>query len=132
MKKIETILTTTVLSSDDGKKRYLLSKTWDAKKPRLAIIMLAPSEAMGVTLDATTQRVLNNCVHLGYGVVDILNLFATVDDFDLKRAEEEDAENINAIVQAAQKADVVVYAPGVGKLKSKVFQERQKQVLLAL
>ena len=94
--------------------------------------MLAPSEAMGVTLDATTQRVLNNCVHLGYGVVDILNLFATVDDFDLKRAEEEDAENINAIVQAAQKADVVVYAPGVGKLKSKVFQERQKQVLLAL
>lgn len=132
MKKIETILTTTVLSSDDGKKRYLLSKTWDAKKPRLAIIMLAPSEAMGITLDATTQRVLNNCVHLGYGVVDILNLFATVDDFDLKRAEEEDAENINAIVQAAQKADVVVYAPGVGKVKSKVFQKRQKQVLLAL
>ena len=132
MKNIETTLTTHAVFSDDGTKRYLLSKTWDAKKPRLAIVMLAPSEASGITLDTTTQLVLNNSERLGYGGVDVLNLFATVDDFDLKRAEEEDAENINAIVQAVQKADVVVYAPGVGKLKSKVLQKRQKQVLLAL
>ena len=132
MKTIETTLTTTVLSSDDGAKRYLLSKTWDAKKPRLAIAMLVPSEASGIALDTTTKFVLNNCSRLGYGSVDILNLFATVDDFDLKQAEEEDAENIKAIVASAQKADVVVFAPGVGKLKSKVLQKRQKQVLLAL
>ena len=132
MKTIETTLTTHAVFSDDGTKRYLLSKTWDAKKPRLAIVMLAPSEASGITLDTTTQLVLNNSDRLGYGEVDVLNLFATVDDFDLKHAEEEDAENINAIVQAVQKADVVVYAPGVGKLKSKVLQKRQKQVLLAL
>lgn len=132
MKTIETTLTTHAVFSDDGTKRYLLSKTWDAKKPRLAIVMLAPSEASGITLDTTTQLVLNNSDRLGYGEVDVLNLFATVDDFDLKHAEEEDAENINAIVQAVQKADVVVYAPGVGKLKSNVLQKRQKQVLLAL
>ena len=132
MKTIETTLTTHAVFSDDGTKRYLLSKTWDAKKPRLAIVMLVPSEASGITLDTTTQLVLNNSDRLGYGEVDVLNLFATVDDFDLKHAEEEDTENINAIVQAVQKADVVVYAPGVGKLKSKVLQKRQKQVLLAL
>lgn len=132
MKTIETILATHAVFSDDGTKRYLLSKTWEPKKPRLVIVMLVSSEASGITLDTTTQLVLNNCSRLGYGSVDILNLFATVDDFDLKHAEEEDTENIKAIVTAAQKADVVVYAPGVGKMKSKVFQERQKQVLLAL
>ncbi len=132
MKTIETTLTTHAVFSDDGTKRYLLSKTWDAKKPRLAIVMLVPSEASGITLDTTTQLVLNNSERLGYGGVDVLNLFATVDDFDLKHAEEEDAENRKAIVAAAQKADAVVYAPGVGKAKSKIFQTRQKQVLLAL
>lgn len=132
MKTIETTLTTTVLSSDDGAKRYLLSKTWDSKKPRLAIVMLVPSKASGIALDTTTQLVLNNCSRLGYGSVDILNLFATVDDFDLKQAEEEDAENIKAIVSSAQKADVVVLGSGVGKIKNKAFQRRQKQVLMAL
>lgn len=132
MKTIETTLTTTVLSSDDETKRYLLSKTWDVKKPRLAIVMLVPSEASGITLDTTTQLVLNNCSRLGYGSVDILNLFATVDDFDLKQTEEEDAENIKAIVSSAEKADVVVFAPGVGKTRNKQFQARQKQVLMAL
>lgn len=132
MKTIETTLTTHAVFSDDGTKRYLLSKTWDDKKPRLAIVMLVPSEASGITLDTTTQLVLNNSDRLGYGGVDVLNLFATVDDFDLKQAEGEDGENIKAIVAASQKADAVVYAPGVGKAKSKVFQQRQKQVLLAL
>ena len=36
------------------------------------------------------------------------------------------------IVSAAQKADVVVYAAGVGKAANKKFQERQRQVLEAL
>ena len=35
------------------------------------------------------------------------------------------AENIEG-------ADLIVYAPGVGKAKSKVFQQRQEQVLTAL
>jgi len=35
-------------------------------------------------------------------------------------------------LSAAQTADVIVYAAGVGKAKNKLFQERQKQVLEAL
>ena len=35
-------------------------------------------------------------------------------------------------MSAAQTADVIVYAAGVGKAKNKLFQERQKQVLEAL
>lgn len=132
MNTITTTLTTTATFSDDNLKRYLLRKIWAEDKRKLAVIMLAPSAASGIELDTTTQLVLNNAARLGYGQVDVLNLFATLNDFALKQAEDEDADNINAIVASVQEADDVVYASGVGKAKSKVFQQRQKQVLEAL
>lgn len=132
MNTITTTLTTTAIFSEDGIKRYLLRKTWDEKKPKLMVVMLAPSAASGIELDSSTLLVLCNCWRLGYGSVDILNLFATINDFSLKHAESQDAENMNVIFESAQNADTIVYAAGVGKAKSKVFQERQKQVLTAL
>ena len=94
--------------------------------------MLAPSEASGIELDTTTQLVLNNAARLGYGRVDVLNLFATLKDFSLKQAEAEDADNMDAILESVRDADDVVYASGVGKAKNKTFQQRQEQVLSAL
>lgn len=132
MNNIKTILATEATFSDDGLKRYLLKKRWDDKKPKLTIIMLAPSGAGGIELDTTTQLVLNNVSRLGYGSVSIVNLFATLNDFALKEAGDEDPENMNAIIAAAKEADLIVYAPGVGKNKSKVFQCRQEQVLQAM
>lgn len=132
MQTITTTLTTEAIFSDDGTKRYLLRKTWDESKPSLAIIMLAPSSAAGIELDSTTQLVLNNAARLDFGSVDVLNLFATLNDFGLKTVEDEDADNIQAIVQSAEKAGTLVYAAGTGKAKSKVFQQRQEQVLNAL
>ena len=132
MKSIVTTLTTEAVFSDDGVKRYLIRKTWDESKPKLAIIMLAPSEASGIELDTTTQLVLNNAARLGYGRVDVLNLFATLNDFSLKQAENEDPDNMDAILESVRDADDVVYASGVGKAKNKIFQQRQEQVLSAL
>lgn len=132
METIKTTLTTTAVFSDDGSKRYRLTKTWEEDKPSLAIIMLAPSEASGIVLDSTTLLVLNNAARLGYGSVTILNLFATLNDFALRQAEDEDSENLNAIVAAAQEADAVIYAAGVGKAQNKAFQMRQRKVLQAL
>ena len=132
MNTITTTLTTEAVFSEDGIKRYLLQKVWDDSKPKLAIIMLAPAKASGIELDTTTQLVLNNADRLGYGSVAVVNLFATLNDFALKEAETEDADNLKAIVQAAQAADLVIYAPGVGKAKNKAFQTRQEQVLKAL
>ena len=132
MNTILTTLTTEAAFSDDGTKRYFLRKTWDAEKPRLTIIMLAPSEAAGISLDTTTQLVLNNASRLGYGSITITNLFSTLNDSNLKFAEDEDPENLDAIVHAAENADTIVYAAGVGKAKTKVFQARQEQVLGAL
>ena len=38
METIKTTLTTTAVFSDDGNKRYLLTKTWEEDKPSLAIV----------------------------------------------------------------------------------------------
>lgn len=128
----ETTLTTHALFNDENSKRYLLSKTWDSGKPRLAVIMLASSEAAGIKLDVSTMRVLGNASRLGFGSVDVLNLFATINDFSLKHAETEDAENLDTIIKSAEKADTIVYAAGVGKAKCNAFKLRQEQVLEAL
>ena len=132
MKKITTTLTTEAVYSDDHKKRYLLRKRWDAQKPSLAVIMFAPSAAAGIELDSSTLLVLNNASRLGYGCVSILNLFSTLNDFALRQAEDEDAENLKAIVETAKKSDTIVYAAGVGKAKVKAFLKRQEQVITAL
>ena len=94
MKIITTTLTTDAVFSDDGVKRYLLRKTWDSDKPKLAIIMLAPSEASAIELDTTTQLVINNAARLGYGTISVLNLFATVDDYGLRDGEDSDDVNL--------------------------------------
>ena len=132
MNTITTTLVTEAAYSEDGLNRYALKKTWEEGKPRLAVIMLAPSDASAVSLDNSSMLALNNAVRLGYGAVTILNLFATVNDFSLKQAEDEDPENMDAIVQACQEADTIVYAPGTGKAANKRFQKRQQQVLSAL
>ena len=132
MKTIETTLTTQAIFSEDETKRYLLKKTWNASLPKLTICMLAPSIASGIELDSTTSLVLNNASALGFGSVSIVNLFATLGDFSLSEAEAEDPENLDAIIDAAKTADVVIYAPGVGKAKLQAFQERSTQVLEAL
>ena len=132
MNTITTTLTTEAVFSDDSLKRYLLRKTWNESLPKLAIIMLAPSAASGIALDNTTSLVLNNADRLGYGSVAIVNLFATLNDFSLAHAEDEDPDNLKAILSICETADLIIWAPGTGKIKSKVFQKRQQQVLNAL
>ncbi len=132
MNTVETKLITIASFSDDGMKRYLLRKEWDASKPRLLIIMLAPSDASGIELDSTTLLVLNNSSRLGYGSVSIVNLFSNLNDYSLSNTEKSDEENINIIVEESQKADVIIYAPGVGKSKKQAFQTRTEQVLKEL
>ncbi len=129
MNTIVTKLTTEAVFSDDSVKRYLLRKVWDEQKPKLAVIMLAPSGASGIELDNSTQLVLNNAHRLGYGSVDVLNLFATLNDFTLKNAEDEDDDNMKAILKSAKEVDAIVYAAGVGKAKNKMFQLRQKTII---
>ena len=128
MKISTTTLTTEAAFSEDGKKRYLLHKEWDTGKPQIAIIMLAPSDADGISLDKTTLQVLNNTVRLGYGGVYILNLFSTLNDYALRMVDVNDEENMQVFHMVLDKVDTVIYAPGVGKAKNQIFIDRQKQI----
>lgn len=132
MRTVVTELHTEVVYSENGEKRYLLRKTWDNSLPKLAVVMLCAGSAGIVELDTTTQLVLNNASRLGYGSVAIVNLFATLNDFSLKQSGSEDMENLDVIVQEATAAEKIVFAPGTGKAKNKLFVEVQEQTLLAL
>ena len=129
MNTVSTMLATTAIFSDDGKKRYLLKKVWNKEKPRLAIIMLVPSEASGIELDNTTMLVLNNASRLGYGSVHILNLFSTLGDFNLKSAEDIDKENLSSVPKLSD-AKTRKFIEGVGKLTNKIVMIVNAQKML--
>ena len=132
MKEMTSTLITEAVFSDDGGKRYSLRKCWSVTKPMLTVVMLAPSQASDVSMDTTTQLVVNNVSRLGYGGVTIVNLFARLNDFMLREAEDEDVENLEAVVRACAECETIVYAPGTGKIRNKVFQKRQEQILNAI
>lgn len=62
--------------SDDREYRYVLSRTWDVRLPRLAFIGLNPSTADEAKLDPTLRRVIGFAQREGCGGLDMLNLFA--------------------------------------------------------
>lgn len=128
----ESTLTTKTVFSDDGRKLFLLQKCWSTELPKLCVIMLCAGTATDYTLDSTNLLVLNNSAALGFGTVDVLNLFSTIGDYSLKQAETEDPENLDFILTSVENADSIVFCPGVGKIKNKAFIQRSKQVLEAL
>lgn len=130
MKAEISTLHTEAVYSDDYSRRYVLKKTWDDSKPKLAIILLAAGSAGTVLLDKTTQLVINNSARLGYGSVSIMNLSAVLNDFNLHHTE--DPENVKVIVEEAKIAEKVVFSPGTGKSNNANFIRLQEQVLLAL
>lgn len=132
MKTIVTELRTEAVYSEDQQKRFLLRKSWNNDLPKLAVILLCAGSAGTVELDMTTQLVLNNATRLGFGSVVILNLFATTNDNALKRSVGVDSENLEIIVQECANAEKIVFAPGTGKAKNKLFADVQEQTLLAL
>ena len=132
MKTIETMLKTTAVYNDDHTKKYLLTKEWDNTKPSLTMVLLSPSSSSGIEIDTTTQRVLGNADRLGFGSVNIVNLFATLGDPTFSTAEADDKENMKVILDMSKKCDTLVYAPGTGKAKNEMFQMRSAKVLNAL
>jgi len=62
--------------SDCGKYRYLLRRTWDAKKPRVLYIMLNPSTADARRDDPTIRSCVRLASGLGYGSMEVVNIFA--------------------------------------------------------
>ena len=127
----KSIMKTEARFSEDRTYRYVLSKEWNSKRPRAMVVMTNPSSAGEVVLDMTTMYTLNNLVALGYGGVEIVNIFPIVvtklkvDDVDLREIENSD----KLIVELAEKVDSVIIAWGRVGEKSKTIEKRQIELL---
>lgn len=62
--------------SQDMKYRYRLSRIWDDTKPTIAFVMLNPSTADESKNDPTVARCQNRAAMMGYGTLEVLNIFA--------------------------------------------------------
>lgn len=128
----KTTIKTESVYSDDKQKRYSLSIEWDKQKKKALVIMVAAGTTNGVAFDHSTNYVLENLVPSDYGAVKITNLFSTIGHGRAVIDKDEDEENIKHIIQAADNADVIIYAVGTGHVTNKSFRKRQKELLTQL
>ena len=129
--------TTTIRSkaifSDDKEHRLLLRKEWNNEKPSAMVIMINPNTADTVNFDMTTMLVLNNVSKLGFGSVNIVNLYSRImEKLNLRfNGDDEliDDEADDVIEQYSAMSDAIIIAWGtIGKNTLRV-RERQKYLL---
>lgn len=103
---------------DESKRyRYSLKIEWDNKKGKVVFIMLNPSIADENEDDPTTKRCIYFAKKFGYGLLEIVNLFAYIStDYNrLKDIEKHEAigrENQKYIDLALKSADKIIAAWG--------------------
>src|SRR4051812_5648202 len=66
----------TATISDCGTYRYRLGRSWEPSMPRLGFVMLNPSVASADIDDPTIRRCIGFAQRLGFGSIDVGNLFA--------------------------------------------------------
>ena len=129
--------TTTIRSkaifSDDKEHRLLLRKEWDSEKQTAMVIMINPNTADTVNFDMTTMLVINNLHKLGFGSVNIVNLYSRImEKLDLRFNGDDELIHDEAdeiIQQYAAMSDAIIIAWGtIGKNTLRV-RERQKYLL---
>ncbi|MDO6730325.1 DUF1643 domain-containing protein [Marinovum sp. 2_MG-2023] len=102
--------------SDCGLYRYRLRRSWDVTAGQVAFVMLNPSTANEKVNDPTIARCERRARLLGYGGLDVVNLFAfrATDPKDLRAAPEPiGPENDQFLADAFAAADIVLAAWGV-------------------
>lgn len=101
--------------SECGRYRYLLRRTWDHAKPRALFIMLNPSTADARQDDATIRSCVRLVSGLGYGSMEVVNVFAYRATDPAELAKQPDAvgpHNLETIEAAIGRCDVAICAWG--------------------
>lgn len=119
--------------SECGTYRYLLQRFWNVKLEAVCFVMLNPSTADANINDATIRRCMGFAVDLGFGALEVVNLFAfrSTDPDALKGLAEWRAvgpENNDSILNSAKVCNQVVCAWG----NEGVLYGRDQQVLKLL
>ncbi|GAE26245.1 hypothetical protein JCM9140_2284 [Halalkalibacter wakoensis JCM 9140] len=129
MKTVKCTIKTEVIFDDDKNNKYLIRKEWNKNKRKALVIMKNAGQADEIVQDHTTMNVINNLNKLGYGVVDIVNLFPTIEG---KETKESVTENLKCIQEAILRTDDVIIAVGKGAEKIKKAVERLNMILAIL
>lgn len=129
MKITKSTIKTEVTYDDEMKNKYLIRKEWNKNKKKALVIMKNAGEADEVVQDQTTMYVINNLSKLEYGVVEIVNLFPSIEGEETK---ESDIDNLKCIQEAIARVDDVIIAVGKGVETNKKAVERLNMILAIL
>ncbi len=101
--------------SECGHYRYLLQRSWDSSWQAVCFIMLNPSTADAELDDPTIRRCLGFAKELGYGQLEVVNLFAlrATDPAELKKPGDViGPENDSWIADSARVCSMIICAWG--------------------
>ena len=136
MKTETTTVKSKALFSDDRTHRLLLRKEWDKTKKTAMIIMINPNTADTLNCDLTTMLVINNLNAMGFGCVNIANLYSKImPKLSLRFNSDDDLlheENDTVIQQYAQMSDAVIIAWGSTGNTSQRIRDRKDELLEVL
>lgn len=104
--------------SEDRKYRYVLTRTWDKTKPKIAFCGLNPSTADEIDEDNTIGRVMNFASSNGFGGMYMLNLFAWVSRYpeELGTCGDPIADNDRYLKEYSTKVERIVFCWGAFKV----------------
>ena len=111
----EHTLKTTAIYSDNQKYRYSLTKVWDKDKPKAMFIGINPSDATELLMDKTVMNLMNHLISNGYGMVEIVNLFAyrsKEQDGLINRDDKFEKVNMQYVRQALRGSELIIVGWG--------------------
>ena len=133
MKTETTVMKSKALFSDDGEHRLLLRREWDKNGKTAMIIMKNPNSADTLSMDMTTMLVLNNLYKLGFGSVNIVNLYSRITPkLSLRFNSDDDliAKGCDEMIEEyAVTSDAIIIAWGSLGNTSERVRERQANIL---
>ena len=133
MKTETTQIKSKALFSDDGLHRLLLRKEWDKNKKTSMIITINPNTADMLNMDLTTMLVINNLNKLGFGSVNIVNLYSKImPKLSLRFNSDDDlidSETDTIIEQYAAMSNAIIIAWGSVGNNSQRVRDRQTELL---
>lgn len=122
---------TEVHYSEDKQHRYLIYKEWDSSLKKATVIMLNPSLSDAVKMDMTTMYIINNISELGYGSVEIVNIFSKLNEeitCDLMIELLTNEMNDKMILASVARTDITILAWGKAGETNKQVKQRIIQV----
>lgn len=133
MKTETTTVKSKALFSDDKEHRLLLHREWDKNGKTAMIIMINPNTADTLSMDLTTMLVVNNLYKLGFGSVNIVNLYSRImPKLSLRFNSDDDliAQKCDEVIEEyAVTSDAIIIAWGSVGCNSQRVRERQEELL---